>query len=521
MVIATLLVFVATWFLHAIQWFWLRGTFLIAETDIAFWSILGAVVVVNSLYEIKFGRKRTLSGSKQAAWRELIKRLGATAGTFASICILWSLWTSESIEAWLSLWSFVGKSTSSVALVAFGLAGGLLFFVFSIYRELVESKSPSGAEFPFFKRATVTGCFLFIIALSGIQAVYLQFGPQSANLVNSLRSGSLSRADVAMLEKGYYESLQRVERFNGQLWELYMKRPKSWLDVQGSGLGRFTGDFLQSELMPSFVSFTSHGTIRTNRWGMRDRDYEKQRPAKTYRIALLGASAVMGWGVGDDQTFESLLETRLNEHSQVGAERYEILNFAVPGYQPLQQIPVLSKAFAFEPNALFFVATGREGTRATAYLAEVIQKRIPIAYSELRSLVSRAGITSEMSETLILRRLIPFRRELLSWIYRRIADESNRRNIVPLLVFLPQVREGNWVEETPEILGTAAEAGFTVIDLSDVYKKYDVSDVRLAEWDEHPNTLGHQLIAERLYQELKSPRVRGLLDGQLAGRTTN
>jgi D-alanyl-lipoteichoic acid acyltransferase DltB (MBOAT superfamily) len=517
LVIATLLVFVATWFLHAIQWFWLRGTFLLMETDIAFWGILGVLVVANSLYEAKFGRKRVLSGAKQTVWPDLIKRVGATAGTFSVICILWSLWTSESIESWLSLWSWVGTSISSSALVAAGLAVGLIFFVFCIYRELAN-KSRSAAEFNFFKRSTVTGCLLFVLALGGMQGVYLQFGPQAANFVNSLRSGSLSRADVAMLEKGYYESLQRVERFNGQLWELYMKRPKSWLDVQGSGLGRFTGDFLQSELMPSFVSFTSHGTIRTNRWGMRDREYEKQRPAKTYRIALLGASTVMGWGVGDDQTFESLLETRLNQQPGAGAERYEILNFAVPGYQPLQQVPVLSKAFEFQPNALFFVATGREGSRATAYLAEVVQKRIPIPYSELRSLVSRAGITPEMSETLILRRLIPFRRELLAWIYRRVVDESNSRNILPLFIFLPQVREGNWVEETPEILATASEAGFAIIDLSDVYKKHDVNSVRLAEWDEHPNSLGHWLIAERLYEELKSERVRGFFDAQLVSK---
>jgi hypothetical protein len=178
----------------------------------------------------------------------------------------------------------------------------------------------------------------------------------------------------------------------------------------------------------------------------------------------------------------------------------------------------LSKAFAFEPNAVFFVATGREGSRATAYLAEVIQKRIPIPYSELRSLVSRAGITPEMSETLILRRLIPFRRELLAWVYRRVVDESKSRNIQPLFIFLPQVREGNWVEETPEILATAADVGFAIVDLSDVYKKHGVNAVRLAEWDEHPNSLGHGLIAERLYEELKSARVRGLFDTKLVNK---
>lgn len=516
LVLATILVFVATWFLHAIQWFWLRGTFLIAETDIAFWTILGALVVANSLYEIKFGRKRVLSGTKQLTWADFLKRTGTTAGTFTVICLLWSLWTSESIAAWLSLWSWVGNSTSSGLLIAAGIASGVLLFVGSIWRELAGGKGDSDAQFNFFKHAAVTGAILVVLGLSGVQAVYLQLGPQSANLVSSLRSGSLSRADVAMLEKGYYESLHRVERFNGQLWELYMKRPKTWLDVQGSGLGQFTGDFLQNELKPSFVSFTSHGTIRTNRWGMRDREYEKQRPAETYRIALLGASSVMGWGVGDDQTFEALLETRLNQTAEGEVKRYEILNFAVPGYQPLQQLPVLGKALEFEPNALFFVATGREGSRAAAYLAEVVRKKISIPYDELRSLVSRAGIAPEMSETLILRRLIPYRRELLAWTYRRIVEDALKQNIVPVLVFLPQVREGSWVEETPEILATAAEAGFSIIDLSDVYKPYDVSKVRLAEWDEHPNALGHRLIAERLYNELRSERRRSLFENRLA-----
>ncbi len=42
----------------------------------------------------------------------------------------------------------------------------------------------------------------------------------------------------------------------------------------------------------------------------------------------------------------------------------------------------------------------------------------------------------------------------------------------------------------------AAAAGFIVVDLSDVYKGEDLEAIRLAEWDEHPNARGHQLIAE-------------------------
>ncbi|HEU4386556.1 MAG TPA: hypothetical protein VFV34_02080, partial [Blastocatellia bacterium] len=62
--ISTLLVFLLTWVLHSYQWFWLRGVVLFAWHDVLFWGILGVLVVVNSVYELKFGRRRSLG--KQA-----------------------------------------------------------------------------------------------------------------------------------------------------------------------------------------------------------------------------------------------------------------------------------------------------------------------------------------------------------------------------------------------------------------------------------------------------------------------
>ncbi len=55
LVLSTLAVFFVTWILHSVQWFWLRGSFLFSGHDILFWSILAAMVVANSLWEMKFG----------------------------------------------------------------------------------------------------------------------------------------------------------------------------------------------------------------------------------------------------------------------------------------------------------------------------------------------------------------------------------------------------------------------------------------------------------------------------------
>ena len=49
---------------------------------------------------------------------------------------------------------------------------------------------------------------------------------------------------------------------------------------------------------------------------MRDEDYEKTPPHNTCRIALLGASHVEGWGVANDETFERLLEERLDQEDE-------------------------------------------------------------------------------------------------------------------------------------------------------------------------------------------------------------
>ena len=128
--------------------------------------------------------------------------------------------------------------------------------------------------------------------------------------MHSLRSAQLSRLDVAKLERGYYESLLVRGPFNSQLWEVYSKKPTNWLVDEGAGLKRFVGGFSQVELIPSFASTTRYGIVSTNRWGMRDQDYENVPRTGTYRVAVLGASSVMGWGVGDGETFEALVEAR-------------------------------------------------------------------------------------------------------------------------------------------------------------------------------------------------------------------
>ena len=510
LVISTAFVLVLTWFLHAYQWFWLRGTALLAWQDALFWAMFGGLVVVNAIHEERRGRQVGY-GRQTRTWNGLFRLTLQTFATFCAICVLWSFWTSDSVGEWLSLWSALGgKMTykaghAIVPVVAAIIIGGVVRANLVGRGEAAAGVGPHRpARSPSLRIAIATAGLLLLLPF-GLEGIYSRFGSDVATTIQALRSGRLSRLDNAKLERGYYENLLQVDRFNSPLWEVYMKKPANWLDIESGALKRFTGDFAQTELRPSFTFTTNHGTISTNRWGMRDRDYARTPAPGTFRMALLGPSTVMGWGVGDDETFETKLEQRMNEEVRDARyAKFEILNFGVPGYQPPQQLVMLDKALGFAPNAVLYAAAPRELSRANRYLVEVVNKRIDIPYAPLRDVVAKAGIVPGMEEATALKRLEPFRGEILGFTYRRIVEETRRRGAVPVWIYLPLMSEGTWQEESPDMLDAAQAAGFLVIDLSGMFKDQDVSGLRLAEWDEHPNVRGHELIASRLFEALRA-----------------
>ena len=95
-VLATAAVFITTWALHAYQFFWLRGEILLTWPDALFWGILGSLVVVNLVWEIKHPRRK---GVDPPWW----SRYARIVGTFSLITILWSMWQAPTMGTWIDL----------------------------------------------------------------------------------------------------------------------------------------------------------------------------------------------------------------------------------------------------------------------------------------------------------------------------------------------------------------------------------------------------------------------------------
>lgn len=92
-----------------------------------------------------------------------------------------------------------------------------------------------------------------------------------------------------------------------------------------------------------------------NARGMRGPLREYLKPAKTYRIILMGDSCAYGMFVSYEKTYASLLENILREKTGC---RIEVFNAGVPGYSSLQGLRYLKKElFKYQPD-LLIVAFG-------------------------------------------------------------------------------------------------------------------------------------------------------------------
>jgi hypothetical protein len=510
LVLSTVLVFVVTWALHSFQTFWIQGFFLLAWHDALFWAVLAGLVVVNALLEWKKGRQRRLAG-KALPWPQTWRLAAQTLAMFVAMCVLWSMWSTETLSAWTSLWV--------AALVPPGPGDGKAVLLLAFVATAIVTATIASARswtipalHTFEARAAIPVAVSAMVVLGTTSHVYKRVG-EMGPVLSTLRFGGLNQADAVELERGYYENLMGVDRFNGQLWDLYQNRPPDWQrTLVEAGLARPAAGLEAYELLGSVEGRFKGELLRTNRWGMHDKDYDVVPPAGCHRIALLGASHAMGSGVRREETFEAQLEARLNR-SPIGERRcVEILNFAVYGYNPIVQRDVLRRRVsAFKPHAILYVAHPDDGRRTAQFLARLVDDRRVAAQPGLSALLVSAGVEAGLPQRVVEQRLNTIPEKVLRWLYDDLVAECRRQGIIPGYVFLPMVPELEYHDMTNQ-LRLASDAGFVVIDLSDVYQGARREDLWIAEWDAHPNAAGHTLVAEKLYEHLagQSRRLLGL-----------
>lgn len=448
LVLATLIAFFATWALHSYQWFWIRGTFPVVWQDIAFWSVMGLVVLANMVWEAKRGRRRTLGKKKRTLRGELVLAI-KTIATFTTICASWAIWSAQSFgELRVMVEKLLSPSASDLLWIGAGLAGlGVASVVFDRYEDRLR-KAEEGASVPLAGRwgirwpAVRVATVAVLLMGFAYGSLVLYYQPAVADVADRLRNPlRLSGKDAQALDRGYYEDLTDVARFNPKLAEMYRQKPPDW---ERCWAIHRTGGFPTHELLPERQVAFKGAMMSTNQWGMRDKDYPRAAAPGTVRVAITGASHTMGTGVEDPEGYEALLEDWLN---LAGERDYELLNFAVGGYGPLARLHDLEqRMMGFEPDWVIIVGIHELHWASRELLDGLVDGAYELPWPGLVELAASWGIEPGMDPVVARSRLYPHREELLAWIYGRVREIAGAGGARVAALFLPQPRE-----EAPEV----------------------------------------------------------------------
>jgi D-alanyl-lipoteichoic acid acyltransferase DltB (MBOAT superfamily) len=513
---AMAIVFLATWALHAYQWFWMRGSVLFTWPDFLFWALLGAFLIVQT-YRQETAPKAAARGaySPLRARALLVLR---TICTFLTICVLWAFWASPSLAAWGELLSDAGlmpvlggRDFSAAAWAATLASGALGLFILLI--ALGVSFGLEGAPAPrrpARKAAPMHPLLHTAIAAGLCGALLAPFTFKDALDINTqlaiedVGANHLNARDRAAITRGYYEDLTNTNRFNSRLWEALMFRPiKAQVVADQPGM-RQRSDYMQWDFRPNSDVVGIGAVAHINRWGMRGKDVQLAKPPGTIRIAIVEASRAVGLGVPLEDLFGSVLEKNLNARYGGEGRRFEVLNFSIHGHLPVQRLMVLEeRVFQFKPDFTLYIGGGRENN--APLIAFMYRRGTPAPYPVIDDVIARAGLRREMSQSRMEALLEPYKYDVLGYVYDRFAADSRKHGATPIYFYLPPLGGVDpWDEDDVERQrALARHAGFLVLNLDNVYAGGKVEQMKLTDNDyTHPNAIGHAMIAAALEKQL-------------------
>jgi hypothetical protein len=286
------------------------------------------------------------------------------------------------------------------------------------------------------------------------------------------------------------------------------------------------------DLKPNLSGTFRGQHVRTNAFGMRGPDVTQAKPAGTLRIIGIGDSEMFGWGVAQGQEYLEILARDLNAAAGTakepargakGCHRYEVLNFAVPGYNGWMEVATFEhRVREFAPDLLIMHFVGNdfdlphfmqppESDRGRSYLLDFLHARFG------RDLEPEEGELLPHDLQGLAQDVRERTRDRYAYMtgpdhYR---EAMNRLGTMTRALHLPVIVLSQGADNEPgQICRQASRAnGFTSLNASPRFLSYLLDHHLSTEhqnWvhtfrfphDGHPNALGHRLFADVLEAEL-------------------
>jgi lysophospholipase L1-like esterase len=262
---------------------------------------------------------------------------------------------------------------------------------------------------------------------------------------------------------------------------------------------------LGHEHIPSKESVLQSVNIRVNKEGLRGDDV-KPRQAGVKRVLFIGSSITLGWGVAEDET----LTNRLNQMLKKGDESVEVLNGGIGNYNTVRYVErFLTNLTHLNPDVIvvqYFindaeVLTFTDGNWAlkNSQLAVTLWT----AYNRFFRATGEDALSNHY-DSVYKPDAKGFRDMKVA--LKQLADYAGDKNIKVLIAMTPDFHNlkgypFDFIHQ--KISQISNDFGFEYVDLLPAFDGLNAMTLWSMPGDPHPNSLGHELMANRLYPYVK------------------
>lgn len=285
------------------------------------------------------------------------------------------------------------------------------------------------------------------------------------------------------------------------------------------------------ELKPGLRGSFRQRPVSISSLGLRDREYTREKPQGTFRIVGVGDSVMFGWGVLEEETFLAVLERWL-EDLPSPPDRYEVLNFAAPGYNTAIEVALLEqKALPLQPDLLIIHHVSNDWGVPTfmqrkpdplslkrSYFLDLLRARLASVTLERRQRL--VGYRFDEVATDEEKEEIRSRYQHMVGVrgYRRSMDRLGRlarEEGIPVMVLIGSTRGS----QMRRIQAQVKEQGFHSVSIGPVTDRilaqYGIPNedrvlrrkLQVAPGDPHPNAFGHYIYALGLWEGLQEAGI--------------
>ncbi len=504
--ISTFLCFVITWFLHAYQWFWLKGVFPIELSDAIFWLGFGVLVSMNTLIQ---QRKLEQTENKKEEHFQLIRKAISGLGILLVMSFLWSIWTSGSVQNWWELTSNFKKIDLHQAKIILALL--LVYILIATgfhYVQLLKKK-----KFATLSRNLLSGSIFgfvtFFILLNILNTKIIgRDKSQYRKLMDQLTSEQQSKADLIAIDNGYYSNLINTNKYCSQVWVNDFDISRRWTKYISAQTTAPSYDLFLRKGIPLASVKYNNVNYTLNSIGLRDKEYPKNKADSVYRIVILGGSYECGNGMNDGEDFISLVEAEINEGyiSTINGKRIqiELINFSSNGYFLIQRLhQYIDNARAWKPDALFLFIHSNYQNRMVTYIRRLLQEGYVIKDPYLNYVINVTGIKKADPLELTRTKLSNYVDSLNYYAIDRINSIATKQDhIVMFPVYLPALKDRKTNRDSVFIENICSRFSLDLINLSDAYKGEEIAQLTISDVDFHPNKKANRLIANELLERI-------------------